>query len=475
MIQAFRNFTNSQISDSANQRRSKLLNILLLGITATTFLALLLLSIASLLKIFNQAAGLIGAILVMIVGLVFCFWLNHHGKVLLASSIFLALITLVFAFADTPTEVVKGRTLFMFVIPILMASFLVRPYASFIMTAFISALHGTLAYLAPVTDFTPIGLIGFLVIALVAWLAARNLETALLNLQEINQGLDQRVNDRTRELAGANDLLKFQTLELASNNSLLEQQAHDLASANDRLKDLDTLKSKFVSDVSHELRTPISNLLIYLEMMEAGNQEKNERYLNVLRDEASRLQKLVTDVLNISRMETGSGKVEFQWIDLNEIGEKVVLANQVRAEAKKLAIQYQPEQALPTVWGVADQLNQVINNLVGNAINYTADGCIEVNTWLDTEQQRVGLRVKDTGFGITDLDISHVFERFYRGEHAGQSAIPGTGLGLAITKEIMTQHNGSIEVESTVGQGSTFTIYLPVQADRAARGSKPGE
>lgn len=474
MIQAFRNFTNAQIADSANQRRSKLLNILLLGITATTLLALLLLSIASLLKIFDQSAGLIGAILVMIVGLMLCFWLNHHGKVLLASSIFLALITLVFAFADTPSEVVKGRTLFMFVIPILMASFLVRPYASFIMTAFISALHGTLAYLAPVIDFTPIGLIGFLVIALVAWLAARNLETALLNLQEINQELDQRVNDRTRELAGANDLLKFQTLELADNNLLLEQQAHDLASANDRLKDLDTLKSKFVSDVSHELRTPISNLLIYLEMMEVGNQEKNERYLNVLRDEASRLQKLVTDVLNISRMETGSGKVEYQWVDLNEIGEKVVLANQVRAEAKKLAIQYQPEQALPTVWAVADQLNQVINNLVGNAINYTADGCIEVNTWLDTEQQRVGLRVKDTGFGITDLDISHVFERFYRGEHAGQSAIPGTGLGLAITKEIMTQHNGSIEVESTVGQGSTFTIYLPVQNGRAARDSKPG-
>ncbi len=463
MIKTFTRFTQVQTAITADQRRSRLLKILLLGVAAITILALLILAAASLLNLFPVAPILFVGTIAMIIGIGICLWLNHQGNVILSSSIFLAFITVVFAFVDTPTEVVKGRTLFMFVIPILMASFLLRPYASFVITAVVAVLHIYLAFATPVADYTPIGLTAFLVIALVAWLAAGNLEVAMTNLQETNQDLDQRVGERTQELAGANIQLKSQALELANANLLLEQQAHNLVSANDRLQELNSLKSKFVSDVSHELRTPISNLSIYLEMMESGNQEKNERYLNVLREETSRLEKLVTDVLNLSRMEIGAVKEELKWVDLNEVASRVVLANQVRAVSHGLEVKFDPGETLPEVWANSDHINQVINNLVGNAINYTSEGSILVDTWLDAEQQRVGLRVKDTGYGIADEDIPHLFERFYRGQQGGQSSIPGTGLGLAITKEIITRHQGSIEVQSKVGVGTTFTIYLPVR------------
>ncbi len=442
MINFLTRMMEVKIFDSSSHWRGRLLSTLLLGTGGIALLVMLG-------SIFDTSPGgvlvTIGAATLLASAGV-CFWLNRSGKVILAGSIFLALLTAVLMAVDTPTEVVKGRTLFMFVIPILIASFVMRPYASFIATAIIGILHITLAYVAKVPDYQPYSIAALMVIAMIAWLAARNLEMALENLQKINQELDQRVNDRTRELAIANH-------QMANTNVLLEERSKDLAMANERLKELDALKSKFVSDVSHELRTPISNLKIYLEMMEEGNIEKNERYLNVLRDETDRLEKLVTDVLNLSRMETGQVKEEFKWTDLNEIVAKVVLANSVRANAKGLDLQFHPVEPLPKIWADSDQINQVINNLVGNAINYTPRGSICVETWLDSEKNRVGLRLKDTGFGIAKDDLPHLFERFYRGQQASQSTIPGTGLGLAITKEIVSRHKGSIEVESSVECG----------------------
>jgi signal transduction histidine kinase len=297
-------------------------------------------------------------------------------------------------------------------------------------------------------SFSPFGMIGFFVFALISWLAARSLEAALYESREVNRHLDDLVEERTRELADA--------------NLQLEDQARELAKVNLRLTELDSLKSKFVSDVSHELRTPISNLTIYLEMLESAKPDRRQRYRTVLQEETRRLDKLVSDILDLSRMEMGTTKVEFDWIDFNKIAQQVVLANQPRAEAKDLSITFDADENLPQVWGDANQINQAINNLVGNAVNYTTVGNVSIRTFLDAESQHLCLQVADTGFGIRDKDKPHLFERFYRGEQAGQSTIPGTGLGLAITKEIVDGHRGRIEVESEVGLGTTFTIYLPL-------------
>ena len=109
-----------------------------------------------------------------------------------------------------------------------------------------------------------------------------------------------------------------------------------------------------------------------------------------------------------------------------------------------------------------NQLIQVVNNLVVNAINYTLAGEVRVSTYLDVERGQACLQVQDTGIGIEPEDLPHVFERFYRGLRACQSGIPGTGLGLAIAKGIVDLHGGEIEVESQVDEGSTFRVWLPV-------------
>ena len=272
-------------------------------------------------------------------------------------------------------------------------------------------------------------------IAVVSWISAQVLENALRDLREINIDLDRRVEIRTQELAEANE----------------------------RLKGLDELKSRFVSDVSHELRTPISNLSIYLEMLEEGDARNTARYLAVLRQETSRLKKLVADVLDLSRMETGTVESQFEWQCINDIAEQVFIANQLRADVKGLQMEFIPADDLPEIYMDRDQLNQALNNLVGNSVNYTERGHVIIRTLHDMASAQIVIEISDTGMGIADEDIGHIFDRFYRGKRAGQSSIPGTGLGLAITQEIVERHGGNIQVQSRVGIGTTFSINLPVQ------------
>jgi len=446
------------------RRRARLLNMLLLGVVSISILALFVLLVTDLTGIASNSIVLYAGTGLVLLGSALIFAINRRGNVYLASSILLGLLTVIFTFADSPQNVVQGRTMFMFVIPVLMASFLLRPSSSFVMAAIIAVIHIIIAVSASVPAYSPIGLAAFFIIALIAWLASSGLENALAELRVINRQLDQRVLERTQELAEANLQLESQARKLVDANIQLEKQAHELADANLRLTELDALKSKFVSDVSHELRTPISNLRIYLEMLEEARPEKRERYRAVLQEETRRLENLVRDILDLSRLEMGIVNIEMDWQKFDEVVEQVVIANQPRAEAKGLALTCELGQNLPKIWADASQMNQAVSNLVANAINYTPDGEILVTTRFDPENQRIHLTVKDTGLGIEPEDLPHLFDRFYRGKHAGQSTIPGTGLGLAITKEIVDRHGGTIEVDSTLGKGTIFMMDLPVQA-----------
>ncbi|HLF24778.1 MAG TPA: PAS domain S-box protein [Anaerolineae bacterium] len=227
-----------------------------------------------------------------------------------------------------------------------------------------------------------------------------------------------------------------------------------------RLKELDRLKSKFVSDVSHELRTPVTNLKLYIELLEHGKPEKREHYINILREQADRQAHLVEDILNLSRLELGADKAQFRPVDLNDLTKQIVEVHRSPAEAAGLTLAFAPDPDLPAVWGERSQLAQVITNLIANAIQYTPTGQISVSTRLHEAQ--VYLEVRDTGLGIDPEDTPHVFDRFYRGQRAVKSDIRGTGLGLAIAAEIMRLHNGRIEVESELDVGSVFRIWLPI-------------
>jgi signal transduction histidine kinase len=174
------------------------------------------------------------------------------------------------------------------------------------------------------------------------------------------------------------------------------------------------------------------------------------------------LTKLVEDILDLSRLAISKArKIEFEKMDLNLLAEQVVTAHLPLADATGLDIIFEPCPDLPTILGDQNQMSRVITNLVSNAVRYTQKGKISVRTYKSDSQ--VCLVVHDTGIGIESGDLPHIFERFYRGQCVRQSKIHGTGLGLSIVKEIVELHDGSVEVNSEFGKGSTFKIMLPIE------------
>lgn len=263
---------------------------------------------------------------------------------------------------------------------------------------------------------------------------------------------------RVLEIAGLYEQLREHATDLEER---VAARTQELANANEQLKELDRMKSRFVSDVSHELRTPVTNLKLYLDLLAHRGVERLDHYLPILQHQADRLGQLIEDILDLSRLNLRQGKGKFTPVQLNDVTLEVVTAHIPRVEAAGLELVYTGSEKLPLVSGDRNQLAQVITNLLVNAINYTPAGTIYVKTAVSPGEM-VCLEITDTGLGIPEADMPYLFDRFYRGEKAHQSNIPGTGLGLAIAYEIILIHNGRLEVESNEDQGSTFRICLPV-------------
>ena len=231
-----------------------------------------------------------------------------------------------------------------------------------------------------------------------------------------------------------------------------------------RLEEVDRLKTQFVTTVSHELRTPLTNIKLYLGLFQKGKPEKREQYLVTLQNEVNRLERLIMDLLDLARLERDRQMVTRNVIDLAEVLQHVVSTLEPQAEAKRQSLHLRlTEQAL-YVPADRNQMIQVFVNLCANAINYTPpDGRVELeaSTMLRDGRNWAVVSVSDNGIGIPEEDRERVFDRFYRGQ-AEHFEVRGTGLGLSIVKEIVVQHSGQIELESRVGLGSTFTVWLPM-------------
>ncbi|MEZ4834238.1 MAG: GAF domain-containing sensor histidine kinase [Caldilineaceae bacterium] len=240
----------------------------------------------------------------------------------------------------------------------------------------------------------------------------------------------------------------------------VQARTQQLAEANVRLTELDVLKSKFVSDVSHELRTPIQNLKMYLDLLERGRPEKRSVYLNTLQDQVDLLKRLTEDILDLSRLELNPERGDFEDVEINQLISQVYTSLRPRAESRGLTVSVQLDPLLPMIRADAGQMVQVVNNLLENAINYTLAGSVRIST--KRADNGVCLQVEDSGMGISQNDMAHLFDRFYRSNRVSQSNIRGTGLGLAIVNEIVQKHNGRIEVESEEEIGSTFRVWFPV-------------
>jgi PAS domain S-box-containing protein len=244
-------------------------------------------------------------------------------------------------------------------------------------------------------------------------------------------------------------------------------RTRELAEANERLTELDRLKSDFVSNVSHELRTPITNVLLYLDLLQQpGREERREAYLQVLRRESERLGHLIEDLLMLSRMDQAALKLNRELRALDPMLAEVVSAHRARAQAKGIDLTLEPNPEVPAVWIGYQQMIQVFNNLVGNAVAYTPNGGHVTLTSLVRERpeggREIGARVRNDGPIIPAEDLPKLFQRFYRGKTGRESGESGTGLGLAICREIVDRHAGRIDVQSTPEDGTSFTVWLPV-------------
>ncbi|MGA7604781.1 MAG: GAF domain-containing protein [Anaerolineales bacterium] len=238
--------------------------------------------------------------------------------------------------------------------------------------------------------------------------------------------------------------------------------------------EVDRLKSEFVATVSHELRTPMTAIKGYVDVLLMGAagavNENQSHFLNIVKGNIDRLNILVNDLLDISRIEAGRVILTPQPLDLREIAEDVIgdVLRRSQEEGKPMALSLDAPKVLPRVMGDAERIRQVIDNLVDNAYHYTPEnGTIKVGIHaLDGTEVQVD--VEDSGVGIAPADQERVFERFYRGEHPLVLATPGTGLGLPIVRQLIEMHNGRIwmKSEGLPGKGSTFSFTLPIQKDK---------
>lgn len=234
---------------------------------------------------------------------------------------------------------------------------------------------------------------------------------------------------------------------------------HDVS----HLRALERMRSRFISNISHELRTPIATAKLYAALA-LQRPARSHEYLEALGAEVSRLAMLVDDILQISRIDAGRLLLSPKTVSLERLVEEEVRRHEPLAVEKGLVLEYRPAEPEALVEVDTDQVRQVVDNLLMNSIRCTmAGGRVAVSTGRAEKDGRVWatLDVADTGIGIPEEDLPHIFERFFRGERVREMQIPGTGLGLAIVKEVLNLHGGQVTVQSRVGEGSTFTVWLP--------------
>ncbi|MFI8998545.1 sensor histidine kinase [Streptomyces sp. NPDC053542] len=217
---------------------------------------------------------------------------------------------------------------------------------------------------------------------------------------------------------------------------------------------------RLTGDIAHELRTPLANLRGYLEALQDGVVEPTPELLASLHEEAMLQQRIVDDLQDLALAEAGALTYHRADVELRELLETCRTAHRAQAESAGVTLEVAAPERTYTV-ADADRLRQVVGNLVGNAIRATAPGGT-VTLALSSHDGLAVLQVRDTGTGIPEKDLPHLFDRFWRADAARGRATGGSGLGLSIARQIVRDHRGTIEVESTVGVGTVFTVTLPL-------------
>ena len=238
----------------------------------------------------------------------------------------------------------------------------------------------------------------------------------------------------------------------------------------DDLKRSEQMRREFVANVSHELRTPITGVKSYAETLSADPAmpaATRARFLNVILNESDRMTKIVQDLLTLSRFDAGSFEFSFDEFSFETSVRDVYNAVRMEAQAHGHVFVLEVEPGIPRIRGDKARVEQVLMNMVSNAIKYTKDGG-RITIKAGVRGGEVWCSVKDNGIGIPKDDTTKVFDRFYRVDKARSRESGGTGLGLSIAQEIVVRHGGRIDLKSRLGHGTTITVWLPVEGPQDA-------
>lgn len=320
-------------------------------------------------------------------------------------------------------------------------------------------------------------------------------DTCIGSLVLFNYNSDYLFTERDQSLVEAIGLQAGVSIEkvrlLTSLETRVAQRTQKLETANQQLMRVDTFREKFISNISHELRAPITNITLYLDLLERYHIAGIEKHLVVLKNEANRLMGLVDDILVLVRLEQYDLVFNMEYHPLDDLIDKVQTVYLARFHEKHLKWQHHPYPHTPQVKIGYKEIQQVFNNLIGNAVAYSPVGgvitaSVEYHPGQRSEEAagrqiaepngeyqpeslaadgagEVVVKISNDGAPIDPIDIPHLFDRFYRGQNALKSTEPGSGLGLAICKEIIERHGGRIEFVSTTDSRNSFVIHLPVK------------
>lgn len=258
----------------------------------------------------------------------------------------------------------------------------------------------------------------------------------------------------------------------------LADGGHAIAILSDRTRErvVERMRADFVANASHELRTPLASLIGFIETLRgpaADDPPAQQRFLAIMADQADRMNRLIDDLLSLSRIELTEHQPPSERVNLGHVAERIVAAFEPRKEARGASVHLHITPGLPPVLADADQLDQVLQNLVENALKYGREGGrVEIDLSVPPKGSRwptrpgVVIAVSDDGPGIAKEHVPRLTERFYRVDKGRGRQAGGTGLGLAIVKHIVNRHRGQLVIESEEGRGSCFSVWLPQAPER---------
>ncbi|MGA1874501.1 MAG: response regulator [bacterium] len=293
----------------------------------------------------------------------------------------------------------------------------------------------------------------------------------IINTALANQLANTQTLELARELSSKNKQLQIQTEELQMQKEELEQQSEELQQQNveleiqrQHIEEANRLKDEFLSNMSHELRTPLnsimalSHVLIMRSAPKLSSEEK--QYLEVIERNGKNLLLLINDILDLAKIGAGQVKINLRSVSLASTLETIVERLAPIAREKGIELKQDVPDNLPFIESDEERVHQIFQNIVGNAVKFTQQGRVTISAIHD--EHKVSVRVADTGIGIAEGDVEHIFKEFRQVNGTASRKFEGTGLGLSIASKAASLLGGEISVESALGEGSAFTVTLPI-------------